>query len=102
MKKFFMLLLLSCAFIAVSAAEVKVPVFYNRKNAKDLQTVNVGYLKDSDQYIFAIEIKNLAEFTKGDSSLVIYWLSDGDKNTGRFPGRQGVDLQFNLNLKRNT
>jgi hypothetical protein len=102
MKKFLSLLLLAAAFV-LSAAEVKVPVYYQRKgNVKDFQIAKAGYLKDKDQYVFAFEIKNLAAFVKGDSSLALYWICDGDKNTGRYPGRQGVDLQFNLNLKRNT
>jgi len=102
MKKFLSFLLLAAAF-ALSAAEIKVPVFYQRKgNVKDFQIAKAGYLADKDQYIFALEIKNLPEFFKGDSSIALYWICDGDKNTGRYPGRQGVDLQFNLNLKRNT
>ncbi len=103
MKKFFMMLLLSCAFIVASAAEVKVPVFYHRKgNVKDFQVINSGYYLDDSSLVIALEIKNLPEFIKNKGSFSIYWPCDGDKNTGRFSGKQGVDLQFNFNAAKGT
>lgn len=53
-----------------------------------------GVFRDEQKVVFAVVAPKVE---KGDSML-IYWNSDGNIDTGRFPGRRGVDVQFNATL----
>ncbi|MBQ9087146.1 MAG: hypothetical protein IJY46_00030 [Lentisphaeria bacterium] len=69
---------------------IAVPVFYSG----DGIIRAFGVFRDAQKVVFAVVAP---EVKKGDSML-IYWNSDGDADTGRFPGRRGVDVQFNATL----
>ena len=94
MKKFlFSILAVLCSFL--NAAEIKVPVIRQRAKASPLQIRQAGFFQDSEKFVFAF---NAGALSKA-ASAGLYWNCDGDRNSGRFPGSQGVDIQFNINLK---
>lgn len=69
---------------------ISIPAYYTGNG-----TIRaVGVYRDVQKVIFAIVAPKIE---KGDS-LTIYWNSDGNRNTGRFAGRLGVDVQFIANL----
>ena len=53
--------------------------------------------QDKSKYIFGF-----AGRKQTGGSILIYWNSDGDRMTGRFPGVLGVDIQFNVNPAERT
>ena len=69
---------------------IAIPAFYSGNG----MIRAFGVFRDAQKVVFAVIAP---EVQKGDSML-IYWNSDGDKATGRFPGRRGVDVQFNATL----
>lgn len=104
MKRFFislLILLVSSAFAAAPAAEtlVHVPVIWQRPNAGEFQITQAGFFRDAQKYVFAFKINNLKQILSGKANAGLYWNCDGDRKSGRFPNSQGIDVQFNIDLK---
>ncbi len=87
------------ASIPAAKGEIFAPVVWQRKNAAQFQVEKAGVYQDGEKLIFAFKIKGLEEMLAGKSSAGLYWNCDGDKASGRFPGSQGADVQFNIDLK---
>ncbi len=77
---------------------IPVPVCWRRtENVRPGQFRSIGFAQDESKYIFGF-----AGQKQPGGSILIYWNSDGDKMTGRFPGALGVDVQFNVNPDEKT
>ena len=88
---------------SIIANEIKVPVRWERKNVvRDFQVSQAGFADTDGKYVVAAIIKNMPEFIRNGGNAAIYWNTDGDKNTGRFSGSLGVDLQMNISFSRNS
>ncbi|MFA6717305.1 MAG: glycoside hydrolase domain-containing protein [Victivallaceae bacterium] len=101
MRKLLKLGLLSALLITarpILAEEIKVPVVWNRKN--DWVVIKqLGFYRDDDKYVWAVKseiFKNID--TKKRTQVCFYLNSDNNKDTGRFSGTAGYDLQFNILL----
>lgn len=77
---------------------IPVPVCWRRtENVRPGQFRAIGFAQDKSKYIFGF-----AGRKQTGGSILIYWNSDGDRMTGRFPGVLGVDIQFNVNPAERT
>lgn len=99
-----------CALLAMTGmmltgAEKRIPVVWKSsgRSYKNFQTYAFGFLEEKEWYRFVFQIKNLPEFLKKERPfLTCYFNADNNENTGLYSGSCGWDLQFNLDLKRNT
>ena len=95
------ILLLAVTAMLSSVFALDIPVLWERKNAaKDFQSAQAGFLQKDGKYYLAVTIKNLPAMAKQKGNIGVYWNFDGDLATGRFPQKQGVDLQINFNMQR--
>ena len=69
---------------------IAIPAFYTGNGVVRA----LGVYRDAQKVIFAVVVPKVEK----NASMLIYWNADGDRNTGRFAGRQGVDVQFNAFL----
>ena len=92
------------AGMLLSGAE-RVPLLWENTKTpyRDFQTYAFGFLEERNEYTFVFQIKNLPGFLEKERPFITcYFNSDNDVMTGLYPEKGGWDLQFNLDLKRNT
>jgi hypothetical protein len=97
MRKSLTLSFLFIFLITAGADEIKVPLVW--RNPKSASIQQVGFYQDKDKYIWALSSEHFKNLEKKKRlSLGIYINLDNDKETGRFPGKAGYDVQFNIKL----
>ena len=97
---FFTAALIYCS--VVSAQKIEVKQCWSRPAAKSGQLESFGLYRDQKNIILALRVPGLQKLISGRGHAGIYWNCDNDINTGRFSGKQGVDIQFNINFRKKT
>ena len=101
MRKFLLVLFIFVANLTFATNNLSVDVLWTRRSkALDFQVESSGFSINKDKYLIGLSIKNLSKFIQNKGNISIYWDVDNNKNTGRFPKSQGIDLQINTNLSR--
>ena len=97
MRRLLSLLFLSIFMPMASAEEIKVPLVWNNQKSSGIQ--QVGFYQDKEKYVWALASEHFKNIDKEKRlSLGIYLNLDNDEKTGRFPGKVGYDVQFNIRL----
>lgn len=94
-----------CMMCMLSGMEKNIPVVWKDpgKTFRDLQTYAFGFSQNEDEYFFSFQIKSLEKMLQNDSALFSFYLdTDNNIKTGRFTGKKGWDVQFNIIPKRQT
>ncbi len=80
---------------------VQVPAFYKDAAASDAYSVTqLGFYQDGDRIVFAVEVKDLAALAKNSKPYMsVYFDTDNNIVTGRFPRSSGYDYQLNINVR---
>lgn len=105
-KSFLTLALLAGTILSLSAADLKLPIYWKAKISKTpgkYQTLAFAYKADKENMYFAYQIHELGDLIREDNpTMACYFNTDNDIKTGRFPKACGWDMQFNIRLHLNT
>ena len=82
---------------------ISVPLNFSKKENVHFEHSITGYglFSSEDKYVFAFRITGLKKFAEeGNAMASVYFNTDNDRNTGRFPGSAGWDFQINIRLEK--